>query len=60
VSRLTAAVTWLRTHTRAINVISGVLLIAVGVLFVTGDLFRLSIWMQKTFTALNLDFWSNF
>jgi cytochrome c-type biogenesis protein len=60
VSRLTAAVRWLRTHTRAINVVSGVLLIVVGVLFVTGDLFRLSIWMQKTFTALNLDFWSNF
>jgi cytochrome c-type biogenesis protein len=60
VSRLTTAVRWLRSHTRAVNVASGILLIAVGLLFVTGDLFRLSIWMQKTFTALNLDFWSNF
>jgi cytochrome c-type biogenesis protein len=59
VSRLTGAVKWLRARTRTVNLVSGALLIAVGILFITGDLFRLSIWMQKTFTALNLDFWSD-
>jgi cytochrome c-type biogenesis protein len=58
VSRLTGALAWLRRHTRTINLVSGALLIVVGVLFITGDLFRLSIWMQRTMTALNLDFWS--
>lgn len=60
VSHLTGAVTWLRRHTRVINVVSGALLIAVGLLFVTNRLFELSIWMQKGFTALNLDFWNSF
>jgi cytochrome c-type biogenesis protein len=59
ITKLTGAVRWLRSHTRAITFASGVLLIAVGVLFVTGDLFRLSIWMQKTFNTLNIDFWSD-
>ena len=58
VTRLTGALVWLRRHTRTINLVSGALLIVVGVLFITGDLFRLSIWMQRTMTALNLDFWS--
>ena len=58
VGRLTGALAWLRRHTRTINFASGALLIVVGILFVTGDLFRLSIWMQRTMTALNLDFWS--
>ncbi|MGH2789298.1 MAG: cytochrome c biogenesis CcdA family protein [Actinomycetota bacterium] len=57
-SRLTTAVAWLRKHTRAITYASGVLLIAVGVLFVTDQVFRLSIWMQRAFNDLNLDFWS--
>jgi cytochrome c-type biogenesis protein len=59
VARLTGAVTWLRTHTRVITVASGVLLVLVGLLFVTGDLFRLSIWMQRGFNSLNLDFWTD-
>lgn len=59
VSKLTGAVGWLRSHTRTINLVSGVLLVGVGLLFVTGDLFRLSIWMQKTMTAVGLDFWSD-
>jgi cytochrome c-type biogenesis protein len=59
VSKLTGAVKWLRTHTRTVNLVSGALLVAVGLLFVTGDLFRLSIWMQKTLTAVGLDFWSD-
>jgi cytochrome c-type biogenesis protein len=58
VSQLAVALKWLRNHTRAVNTASGVLLVIVGVLFFTGDMFRLSIWMQESMTALDLDFWS--
>jgi cytochrome c-type biogenesis protein len=51
VSRLTGAVKWLRQHTRTLNVVSGLLLIAVGILLVSGQFFQLSIWFQKTFPA---------
>lgn len=60
ISRLTGAVQWLRRHIRAVNVVSGALLIVVGYLFVTEQLFQLSIWMQRTFTEGGLDFWSEF
>lgn len=49
VSRLTGAVGWLRRHTRTINLASGALLVLVGLLFVSGQFFQLSIWFQKTF-----------
>ena len=60
ISRLTGAVKWLRRHTRALNVASGLVLVTVGVLFVTDSIYRISIWMQRYFTDLNLDFWSSF
>jgi cytochrome c-type biogenesis protein len=60
VSRLPAMVKWLRAHGRVINLASGALLILVGLLFVTDQLFQLSIWMQRGFTAAGLDFWSAF
>jgi cytochrome c-type biogenesis protein len=60
ISRLTGAVTWLRRHMRGVNIVSGALLIVVGYLFVTEQLFQLSIWMQRTFTEGGLDFWSEF
>ncbi|HVM35305.1 MAG TPA: cytochrome c biogenesis protein CcdA [Actinomycetota bacterium] len=59
VSRLTGALRWLREHTRTVNVASGLLLVAVGVLFITGQMFQLSIWMQRAMIDLNLDLWSN-
>jgi cytochrome c-type biogenesis protein len=58
VSRLTGALARLRRHARAVNVASGLLLVGVGVLFVTDQLFRLSIWMQEALIAANLDFWN--
>lgn len=58
VTRLTSAVGWLRKHTRSVNLASGALLVIVGLLFVTGRLFEISIWMQRAFTEANLDFWS--
>jgi cytochrome c-type biogenesis protein len=60
VSRLRGAVAWLRQRTRAINLVSGVLLVLVGALFVTDRLFEVSIWMQRGFTAAGLDFWTAF
>lgn len=51
VSRLTGAVKWLRKHTRVVNLVSGALLVVVGILFVTDQLFQVAIWMQK-----NLEF----
>jgi cytochrome c-type biogenesis protein len=58
VARLTGAMAALRRHVRTVNLVSGVLLIAVGILFVTDRLFELSAWMQQALTAADLDFWS--
>ncbi|MGH2751420.1 MAG: cytochrome c biogenesis CcdA family protein [Actinomycetota bacterium] len=49
VSRLTGAVAWLRRHTRTINLASGALLVLVGLMFLSGQFFQLSIWFQRTF-----------
>lgn len=55
IERLTGALAWLRRHIRVINLAGGALLVLVGILFVTGQLFHISIWIQKAFVALNLD-----
>ncbi len=58
IARLTAVTAWLRERRRAVNYASGALLIIVGLLFVTDALFHISSWMQRSLTAMNLDFWS--
>jgi cytochrome c-type biogenesis protein len=58
IARLAGTVAWLRERTVVITRISGVLLVVVGILFMTDQLFRLSVWMQDTATSLNWDFWS--
>jgi cytochrome c-type biogenesis protein len=58
VARLARVVAWLRSHARSVNLASGALLIAVGLLFVTDRLWEVSAWMQRAFTEANLDFWS--
>ena len=60
ISRLTSTVAWLRQHVRTVNLVSGALLVVVGVLFFTDRLFELSAWMQRSFTAMGLDFWTEF
>lgn len=60
ISRLTGAVKWLRRHTRGLNLASGALLVVVGLLFLTNNLFRVSIWMQHSFENLNMNFWTSF
>jgi cytochrome c-type biogenesis protein len=54
ISRLSTALGWLRKHTRKINLASGILLVAVGVLLATGQLFQVSIWIQQN---MNVEFW---
>lgn len=56
VTRLSGVVGWLRRHTRRVSLASGALLVAVGLLFVTNQLFQISIWMQKAMSAAGLDF----
>ena len=56
VTRLTTVVSALRRHTRPLMVGSGLMLIVMGVLFVTDQVFRMSLWIQQTFDALGLDF----
>lgn len=58
VSRLTGALTWLRGHVRAVNLVSGILLVGVGLLFLTGQLYRISIEMQRLLGSWDLDFWN--
>lgn len=55
VTHLTGAVKWLRTHTRAVTLVGGLFLVAMGVLFVTDQVFQISIWMQKAFDAIGLE-----
>ena len=58
ISRMTATMTWLRRRARAVNLTSGALLVAVGFLLLTGQLFHISAWMQRGLTSAGLDFWS--
>ncbi|MFN2389560.1 MAG: cytochrome c biogenesis CcdA family protein [Actinomycetota bacterium] len=58
VARLTGFVGWFRKHVRMVNLVSGALLVVVGVLFLTDRLFQISIWMRQSMTAAGLDFWS--
>ena len=59
ITRLGRVVGWLRRHTRTVSLVSGASMVLVGLLFVTNQLFQISIWMQKTFVALNLEFLAN-
>jgi cytochrome c-type biogenesis protein len=60
VARLSGVVSWLRVHARAVNVFSGTLLVVVGVLFATDQLFRISIWMQRAMATSGWDVWLSF
>lgn len=56
VSHLTNVLGWLRRHARAMNVASGSILVLVGLLFVTNQIFHISAWIQR-FPALER-FWT--
>jgi cytochrome c-type biogenesis protein len=56
-TRATTAFAWIRRHYAAINALAGVLLIAIGVLVFTGELFRLNIEAQQLLDDWGLNFW---
>ena len=54
--KATSAWRWLRDHYLAVTFVSGAILIAMGVLILTGELTRLNIEAQKILNDLGLDF----
>ena len=58
-NQATTAFAWVKRHYAIINGISGVLLIAIGVLVLTGELFRLNVEVQQFLDNLNLNFFQD-
>jgi cytochrome c-type biogenesis protein len=58
-NRATTAFSWVKRHYAVINGIAGVLLISIGILVLTGELFRLNIEAQKMLDQWNLNFFQN-
>jgi cytochrome c-type biogenesis protein len=58
-NRATTAFDWVKRHYAVINGIAGVLLISIGILVLTGELFRLNIEAQKLLDKWNLNFFQN-
>ncbi len=52
--RLTGVLAFARAHLRAINLVSGLLLAALGVLLLTDNLHVLSTWFSDLLSALGL------
>lgn len=50
---------WLRRHYAAMQVTSGLILVGMGVLVYTGELFRLNIEIQRALDALDLNFFQS-
>ena len=59
-TRATTAFAWIRRHYAVINGLAGLLLIAIGVLVFTGELFRLNIEAQQLLDNWGLNFWQDF
>jgi cytochrome c-type biogenesis protein len=57
-NRMTGAFDVVKRHYGALMAIGGLILIAMGVLMWTGELFRLNIEIQRWMSELGLDFWS--
>jgi cytochrome c-type biogenesis protein len=58
-TRATTAFAWIRRHYALINGVAGVLLIAIGVLVFSGELFRLNIEAQQLLDDWGLNFWQD-
>jgi cytochrome c-type biogenesis protein len=58
-NRMTSAFAVVKRHYTALIAIGGVILIAMGILIWTGELFRLNIEIQRWMTDLGIDFWSD-
>ena len=57
-NRATGAFRWLRDRYTVITAVSGVILIGMGVLFLSGELTRLNIEAQQALDSIGLDFFS--
>jgi len=57
-SQMTTAFAVVKRHYQAIVAVGGVILIAMGVLIWTGELFQLNIEAQRWLSDLGLDFWN--
>lgn len=57
-SQMTTAFAVVKRHYQAIVAVGGLILIAMGVLILTGELFRLNIEAQNWLSELGLDFWN--
>ena len=58
-NRATTAFAWVKRHYAVINGIAGVLLISIGVLVLTGELFQLNIEAQKLLDQWGLNFFQD-
>jgi cytochrome c-type biogenesis protein len=58
-TRATTAFAWIRRHYAIINGVAGALLVAIGVLVFSGELFRLNIEAQKLLDEWGLNFWQD-
>ncbi len=58
-NRMTTAFAVVKRHYSALIALGGAILIAMGILIWTGELFRLNIEIQQWMTDLGLDFWSD-
>jgi cytochrome c-type biogenesis protein len=58
-NRATTAFAWVKRHYALINGAAGVLLISIGILVLTGELFHLNIEAQKMLDRLGLNFFQN-
>jgi cytochrome c-type biogenesis protein len=58
-SRMTTAFTVVKRHYQAIVAVGGVILIAMGFLILSGELFQLNIEAQNWLSGLGLDFWNS-
>jgi cytochrome c-type biogenesis protein len=58
-NRATTAFAWIRRHYAVINGVAGLLLIAIGALVFSGELFRLNIEAQKLLEDWGLNFWAD-
>jgi cytochrome c-type biogenesis protein len=57
--RAARSLAWFRRHYATMQVTSGVLLVAVGTLVYTGQLFRLNVEIQQLLDRLGLNFWQS-
>jgi cytochrome c-type biogenesis protein len=58
-NRMTSAFSVVKRHYNLIVAAGGLILIAMGILIWTGELYRINIEMQKWMSQVGLDFWNS-